>query len=214
MKPIGVFGGTFDPIHWGHILPILDVCETLGFDQVRYIPNARPSHRGQPQTEIDHRWNMTVLALEEFSQLVADDREIQRPGKSFMVPTLRSLRSEFQWRPLSLILGLDAFLQLNTWYWWAEILRLSNIVVMNRPGAKIPKVLPVWWEQAINSHPRTLYERFCGNIVHVDVAQVDVSATRLRISMARGDDRNDWLPPAVAQYVNEHQLYSKKEVAV
>lgn len=213
MRPIGVFGGTFDPIHVGHIMPVLDICELTGIEQVRYVPNARPSHRGTPRTAPEHRWNMTVLALADYPQLVADDREINRPGKSFMVPTLRSMRSEFGLRPLSLILGMDAFLQITQWYWWAEILKLANIIVINRPGAKVPAVLPVWWSRALKTHTRVLYERMSGNIVHLDVPLIDVSATRLRISMSRGEEHPDALPAEVAKYISEHQLYSASGVA-
>ena len=213
MKPIGIFGGTFDPIHMGHIIPVLDVCDITGIDEVRYVPNARPSHRGAPQSDPEHRWNMTVLALQDYPNLVPDDREVRRPGKSFMVPTLRSIRSENHLRPLCLILGMDAFLQITQWYWWSEILRLSNIIVMNRPGAKVPNVLPVWWDQAIQTQTRVLYERLSGNIIHLDVSLIDVSATRLRVSMARGDERPEALPEEVANYINEHRLYTASGVA-
>lgn len=213
MKPIGVFGGTFDPIHFGHIIPVLEVCEQTGIDEIRYVPNARPGHRAAPRTDPEHRWNMTVRALEEYPELVPDDREIRRPGKSFMVPTLRSMRSEFGLRPLCLILGMDAFLQIKQWYWWAEVLNLANIIVLNRPGAKVPNVLPVWWVKALQNHPRALFERMAGNIVQLDVSLIDVSATRLRISMSRGEHNPDGLPEPVAKYIAEHQLYIAEGVA-
>ncbi len=213
MRPIGVFGGTFDPIHIGHIIPVLEVCELTGIEQVRYVPNARPGHRGAPRTAPEHRLNMTKLALEDYPQLVADDREIRRPGKSFMVPTLRSMRSEFGLRPLCLILGMDAFLQIKQWYWWAEVLRLANIIVLNRPGANVPSVLPVWWSRALQSHTRVLFERMAGNIVQLDVSLIDVSATRLRISMSRGEENPDALPESVARYISENQLYVAQGVA-
>ncbi len=213
MRPIGVFGGTFDPIHYGHIAPVLDVCELTGIDEVRYVCNAIPGHRRAPRTDAQHRYNMTVLALEDYPQLVADDREIRRPGKSFMVPTLRSIRSEFGLRPLCLILGMDAFLQIKHWYWWADVLKLANIIVMNRPGAKVPNILPVWWERALQSHTRVLYERLAGNIVHLDVSLIDVSATMLRISMSRGEGNFDALPDSVAQYISQNHLYTATGVA-
>ncbi len=213
MKPIGVFGGTFDPIHIGHILPVLDVCRATGIDEVRYVPNARPGHRADPRTDPQHRWNMTVLALADYPQLIADDREMKRPGKSFMVPTLRSLRTEHKFRPLCLILGMDAFLQIKQWYWWADVLKLANIIIMNRPGAKVPNVLPVWWAKALQFHPQVLYDRLAGNIVHLDVSLVDVSATRLRISMSLGEECPDALPSPVAQYILQNQLYTPQGVA-
>lgn len=208
MKPIGVFGGTFDPIHFGHIKPVLDVRDFTGISEVRYIPNARPGHRSQPQISAIHRWNMTVLALDCYTELIADNREIKRAGKSYMVTTLRSLRSEFALSPLCLILGIDAFLQIKRWYWWADVLKLANIVVMSRPGTKFPYLLPDWWFRALEVNPRKLYERMSGSIFHVTVDQVDISATELRNRISRGDDCSGVLPGTVYEYIKQHNLYN------
>ena len=207
MKPIGVFGGTFDPIHYGHILPVLDVCESTGLSEVRYITNARPGHRSQPAADSIHRWRMTVLALAEHPKLIADDREIRRPGISYMVPTLRSMRSEFGFRPLCLILGLDAFSQIHRWYWWAEVLHLANIVVMARPGATHLRHYPKRVVQAFNSRTRVLFECMSGHICTVSVSQLDISATQLRIELRKGADTTNYLPKNVAQYIDDHELY-------
>ncbi len=207
MKPIGVFGGTFDPIHFGHIKPMLDIREFTGISEIRYIPNSRPGHRSQPQTAALHRWNMTVLALDRYAELIADDREIQRAGTSYMVTTLRSLRSEFAMRPLCLILGIDAFLQIHRWYWWGDVLKLANIIVMSRPGTAFPNQLPGWWFQALEVNPWKLYKKMSGSILHVAVDRVDVSATELRNRISRGDDCSDSLPGSVYEYIKQHNLY-------
>ncbi len=208
MRPIGVFGGTFDPIHFGHILPVLDVCERTGLSEVRFIPNARPGHRSRPSADAIHRWEMAKLALAEHPNLIADYREIRRPGTSYTVPTLRQMRSEFGLRPLCLILGLDAFLQMQQWYWWAEVMRLANIIVMARPGARQPNRYPTWVLRGLNSHPRVLFERMAGNICFVSVSQLDISATQLRKLIKRGEDINKFLPKKVAQYIADHTLYT------
>ncbi len=208
MKPIGVFGGTFDPIHYGHIKPVLDIREFTGIPEIRYIPNSRPGHRSQPQTSALHRWNMTVLALDGYTELIADDREIQRAGTSYMVTTLRSLRSEFVMRPLCLILGIDAFLQIHRWHWWAEVLKLAHIVVMSRPGTEFPYQLPDWWFQSLEVSPRKLHSKLSGFILHVAVDRVDVSATELRNRISRGDDCSGVLPDSVYAYIKQHNLYN------
>ena len=207
MNPIGVFGGTFDPIHLGHIQPVLDVCQATGISEVRYIPNYRPGHRSQPRTDAKHRWKMTQLALEGYDELIADDREIRRAGVSYMVPTLCSLRSEFLMRPLSLILGIDAFLQIHRWYWWANVLKLSNIVVMDRPGSRIPHRLPDWWLRALCDNSRVLFERMSGSVVHVMVDRVGISATEVRKALQRGDCLAGTLSDNVLDYIGQHNLY-------
>ncbi len=188
-------------------MPVLDVCARTGLSEVRYIPNARPGHRGQPTADSVHRWKMTALALSEYSKLIPDDREIQRSGVSYMVPTLRSMRSEFGLRPLCLILGLDAFLQIHRWYWWAEVLRLANIVVMTRPGASHPRHYPKRIIQAFTPRTRVLFECMAGHICTVSVLPVDISATQLRFKLRIGGDTTNYLPKNVAQYIDEHRLY-------
>ena len=208
MNPIGVFGGTFDPIHFGHINPVLDVCRQTGISEVRYIPNSRPGHRGLPKTDASHRWNMTQLALEGYSELIADDREIRRPGTSYMVPTLRSMRSEYPLRPLSLILGIDAFLQIHRWYWWACVLQLANIIVMSRPGFHFPHQLPGWWSRAVQDKPRALFEKMSGSIFHVVVPPIDISASDLRRKLFRRENVAGLLPEIVTRYAEEHHIYT------
>ncbi len=207
MKPIGVFGGTFDPIHFGHINPVLDVCRNTGLSEVRYIPNARPGHRSAPDTHTRHRWNMTVLALSEHAGLIADDRELKRPGVSYTVPTLRSLRSELGLRPLCLILGIDAFLQIHRWYWWADVLKLANIIVMNRPGFQLPRRIPRWWARALQTSSQVLFQRMSGSIVHVGVERVDISATELRNRLRHKNSISGLLPESVFDYITQHGLY-------
>ena len=208
MNPIGVFGGTFDPIHNGHITPVLETCQRTGIREVHYIPNSRPGHRLQPASDATHRWNMTMLALEKHPELVADDREIRRAGKSYMVPTLRSMRRQFGFRPLCLILGIDAFLEIHRWYWWADVLRLANIVVMNRPGFSLPPRIPNWWLNAIRDGSRALFDTMSGGICHVQTTPVNVSATDVRRKLSRGESVDNLVPPAVSRYLAEHGLYS------
>jgi len=207
MKPIGVFGGTFDPIHFGHILPILDVCKHTGINHVRYVPNSRPGHRSQPAATAKHRWNMTQLALADYPFLHADDLEIRQSGLSYTVPTLRYFRGKFSLRPLSLILGLDAFLQIHRWYWWAEVLRLANIIVMNRPGTNWPRTMPKWFERAQVLHSGVLYQRMAGNIYIVAVSELDISASAIRKQLKSGGDVSKLMPQSVVHYISEANLY-------
>ena len=107
--PIGIYGGTFDPVHYGHLRPNLELCEVLQMDHVRFIPASIPPHRDEPQTSADKRLEMVSLAIEAEEKFVLDDREIRRGGASYMVDTLKSLRQDFPDHPLCLLMGMDAF---------------------------------------------------------------------------------------------------------
>ncbi len=207
MNALGLFGGTFDPIHYGHIRPILDVCRQTGINEVRYIPSARPGHRRTPRAPAQHRLNMVALALADIPQFVADDCEIRRAGKSYMVPTLRQFRSQFQFRPLCLILGMDAFSQIHRWHWWAEVLRLANIIVVSRFGETSMVGSVANHGLKLNDDPHIVQRNVCGSICRIDAAPVDVSSTRLRKKIAQGDKVDGLIPAAVASYVAKHKLY-------
>ena len=212
MNPVGIFGGTFDPVHRGHIEPILDVCRLTGIQDVRYVPNARPGHRSDPLADARVRRQMLTLALADYPQFSVDNREIRRPGKSYMVPTLRSFRMQLGFRPLCLILGIDAFLHLKQWYWWAEILRLANIVVMDRPGFTLSRWGPDLRGRATRTGSQNLYKQMSGCICHVPVTTINVSSTRIRKKVAFGLDIAADTPVAVSEYIRKHGLYEKSQV--
>lgn len=207
MRPIGIFGGTFDPIHNGHLLPVDEVRRTLDLESVRFVLAARPGHRATPVADVDHRWRMLTLAIGDFPHFVADDRELRRGGISYTVPTLESLREEVGSRSLCLVLGLDAFLDLPTWHRWREVTRLAHVAVMQRPGWTPPVPLPEWWADAVCPQGRDLGERSAGWIRLVTVTPRDVSATSVRQRIQRGEDVSKDLPPAVYDYVRRHALY-------
>ena len=140
MNPIGVFGGTFDPIHYGHLRTAYEVQQALKFDEVRFVPCGEPPHRGEPRANSKLRLAMVTAAVEGRKGFIVDDREIYRDGPSYSVDTLKTLRTDFPLRSLGLIIGMDAFLGLPEWYQWREILELSHIVVAHRPGWRMPDI--------------------------------------------------------------------------
>src|SRR5210317_2209069 len=123
---IGVFGGTFDPIHFGHLRSALEICESLDLKEIRFIPCRIPPHRGEPVADPMQRMAMVRAALAGQPDMILDDREIKREGPSYMVDTLESLRSEFTTEPLCLVLGMDAFLGLSSWHRWKDLLTLAH----------------------------------------------------------------------------------------
>ena len=139
MRPIGIFGGTFDPIHYGHLRTAFELLQTLQFAEVRFIPCGDPPHRGVTQASAALRLDMVRLATRKEPGFVVDERELQRDGPSYSIDTLVSLREEFPDRSLCLITGMDAFLGLSSWHRWDEIMNFAHIVVAHRPGWQVPE---------------------------------------------------------------------------
>ena len=134
---IGIFGGTFDPVHHGHLRVALDFAETLALDTVRLVPCRQPPHRSMPAAGTGDRLEMLRRALRDEDGLSIDVRELERPGPSYMVDTLASLREEAQDVPLVLLLGMDAFEQFDQWHQWRRIIELAHIAVGGRPGSQL-----------------------------------------------------------------------------
>ena len=136
---ICILGGTFDPVHFGHLRPALDVQQALGIEKVRLVPCGLPAHRARPGLSASQRLELLRLAIEAEDGLAIDCRELQRDGPSYMVDTLESLRAEAGEQPVCLALGVDALAGLESWYRWRDILSLCHLVVMQRPGGQWPR---------------------------------------------------------------------------
>ena len=143
MRPIGIFGGTFDPIHYGHLRTAFEMLEALDFEAVRFIPCGDPPHRGTTFADAGLRFRMVDAAITGQQGFVSDNRELRREGPSYSVDTLEEFRGEFPRRSLGLIVGMDAFLGLPKWYRWDEILDFAHIVVAHRPGWRAPDIGPL-----------------------------------------------------------------------
>jgi nicotinate-nucleotide adenylyltransferase len=141
--PIGIFGGTFDPVHYGHLRTAFEMLQALRFQEVRFIPCGDPPHRGTTFADAELRYRMVDVAIAEQAGFVSDDRELRRGGLSYSIDTLMGLREEFPDRSLGLIVGMDAFLGLAQWHRWDEILDVAHIVVAHRPGWKAPDIGPL-----------------------------------------------------------------------
>ena len=131
---IGIFGGTFDPVHFGHIKPVLNVKQALNLSQVRFIPNSVPPHREEPWLSAEQRLSLLQSALEEYDDMVVDTRELDRGGPSYMIDTLRSLKSDYQDESICLVIGMDAFFGIAQWRQWKQLFELCHLVVTTRPG--------------------------------------------------------------------------------
>lgn len=215
LRPIGILGGTFDPIHYGHLRPALELLETLELAEVRFIPCRIPAHRETPQVTGEQRLAMVQLAVAGQPGFIADDRELSRQGTSYMVDTLASLRDDFgEETPLCLIVGADAFRELHTWSRWQDLTQLAHIVVMQRPGVPqpLPLVLEEWITPRLAQGASALRGKPAGGILLQPVTQLDISASQIRALLARGQSPRYLLPEAVLADIHDRALYRSLSV--
>lgn len=209
MKPIGVFGGTFDPIHYGHLRTAFEMLQALNFDQVRFIPCGDPPHRGMTFANAGLRFRMVEAAIAGQAGFVSDDRELRREGPSYSVDTLVELRREFPARSVGLIVGMDAFLKLPDWHRWDEILDLAHIVVAHRPGWRAPDMGPLGELIAEYGTHRVddLHNATHGRIHIHAVTQLEIASTEIRELVAAGRDPRFLMPDAVRDVIEETGVY-------
>ena len=219
---IAILGGTFDPIHYGHLRLGADVKSAVGLDEVRLVPAGEPPHRAPPVASAEHRLAMTELGCAEFPGLIADAREVHRPGPSYTVLTLESLREEQRGRPLALVIGADAFAGLEQWRRWQQLFTLAHFLVVERPGtafdpAALPATLRTQWERRLTTDAMRLERSLAGAILRVDVTPQSISASSIRAALARGPaGRNTvrgLLPASVLAYIDRNQLYRSDQDA-
>ena len=206
--PLLVFGGTFDPVHVGHLGAVSALRDALHVEAVIWLPAGEPPHRPPPVASAAHRLAMLRLALASEPDCVIDSRELNRSGPSYTVLSLEELRAEYPDQPLCLALGLDAALGLPEWHRWREVLALAGIAVMRRPGWSLPEPLPQWWRDA-QSHPRDSVPTSGGWMRFVDIPPIDTAAAQIREDLISGRSVEAKVPAAVASYIKEHELYGK-----
>jgi nicotinate-nucleotide adenylyltransferase len=214
-RPVGILGGTFDPIHYGHLRMAEELAEALDIGQVRFIPAGNPPHRGHPRAVAKHRLEMARRAVAGNPRFVLDEREISKDGPSYSVDTLAALRAELPaGTPLVLFMGSDAFLGLTTWHEWRRLFDLAHIAVAHRPGFS-----PSLWEDALPDdlrqqltkrgaeQPDELAQAAAGRVFPRAITQLDISASQIRDRRLRGKSLRYLLPDSLIDYINENHLY-------
>ena len=208
-EPLALFGGTFDPVHYGHLRCADEARQKLGLNKLYLLPAGTPPHRKPPQATTKQRLEMLHLAQAEFPQLEIDDRETRRSGPSYMVDTLQELRTEFPQRPLLLLIGQDAANQLHSWFHWEQLFELAHIVILTRPGAKAEyrSDLARQMQRRLSADVQALCRSDAGGVLYLEVTSIDVSATSIKSIMRLGRSPRSMLPGVVLDYINENQLY-------
>jgi len=200
---IGILGGTFDPIHLGHLHIASQVLAKLGPRQIHFMPCALPVHRGLPHASAEHRCAMIQLALRDMESCVLSRLELDRDGRSYSVDSLRDMSKRHR-EPLLLVLGADAFNGFGSWKEPHEVLRLANLVVCGRPGFEIDSEL--FGEHQVGSAAE-LKRANSGAILPLEVDALDCSSSTVRASLSQGELPRNSLPASVADYIEEHNLY-------
>jgi nicotinate-nucleotide adenylyltransferase len=207
---LGFFGGTFNPVHFGHLRLALEVKQTLSLDEVRLVPCHRPAHRCEPEVSNAQRAEMLRLALSACEELRLDTRELDRPGPSYSVDTLQELREEMGSEvSLSWIMGSDAFAGLDSWHRWREMLDWGHLVVVARPGWELPETGPVAdYLNRCQGPADILGEKPAGHIVVQTLRLLPISATDIRNQIAAGESPQFLLPDPVWQFIRQRGLYT------
>jgi nicotinate-nucleotide adenylyltransferase len=215
---LGIFGGTFDPIHCAHLELAREVRAALDLAAVRFIPAGDPPHRAAPVASAMHRLTMVELAIADIPGLEVDGREIRRRGRSYTVDSLAELRAEAPSRPLALIVGADAFLGLPTWHRWRELFDFAHVVVVARPGIPLDGALPPdlgrEWSRRFDSDVGVLAEKPAGAIIVQPITAHAIAASAIRAQLALGPEGivavRGLLPAAVLAYIDRNQLYRSR----
>ena len=217
IAPIGILGGTFDPIHNGHLHLAQEALEQCGMAGVLFIPGGTPPHRDAPLATAQQRLDMVRLALHRNPTFILDEREVHRTDPCYTVDTLTSLRAEFgEQRPLCLLMGGDAFLSLHTWHEWKRLFELAHIVVMQRAGGRplgnainqADAGLRSEYHARLAPSHRGLLDSPAGVIFVAEMPALEISATDIRRRCSEQRNPRYLMPEAVAHYIQYHQLYT------
>lgn len=192
---LGVFGGTFNPLHHGHLIAVQEASHQLGLAEVLFVPAPRPPHRDAPGVDPNHRLEMTRRALQDRDAFRVSDVEYHREGPSYTVDTLRALSEDHPDRDLVLLVGADELVQFRSWHRWEAVLERAEVVGMSRPGFERSEVP----------------DPVRGRCFFVETPEVDVSSTRVRRRIREGAPARSFVPRSVWEYIREHGLYGGDE---
>ncbi len=212
-RPVGILGGTFDPVHFGHLRLAEELAQQLALSEVRFIPSGKPWHRDKPAATPVQRMEMVRLAIAGNSRFVLDEREVRKNSPGYTVETLSELRQEMgSVQPLCLLLGADAFLGLPSWHRWRDLFELAHVVVAYRPGFSLQQeqmdgMLREELEQRLSADAPGLQDLPCGRIMACPITPLAISATAIRTGIEAGRSPRYLLPQSVLDYIREHQLY-------
>ncbi|MCL4109980.1 UNVERIFIED_CONTAM: hypothetical protein GTU68_038197 [Idotea baltica] len=215
---IAILGGTFDPIHFGHLRPALEIVEKLNLSELRFIPSAKPPHRWQPEADAKHRLNMVKKAIKAYPKFVIDEREYHRLKKdniaSYTIDTVQSIRDEVgEIESVGMIVGMDAFQSFTSWKDWEAILDNVHLIVASRPGydeLNDSNENLDWVHKRLVNKANELHDSAFGKVFFCDVTQLDISATYIRNQLDKTNSCCYLTPKSVVNYIQKNDLYLAK----
>jgi nicotinate-nucleotide adenylyltransferase len=213
-KPlIGIWGGTFDPIHLGHINVAKQLYQTLPFQQIQFIPCGTPPHRHKPIADAHDRLAMVKLAVQDYPDFFVNDVEIKKSTACYTIDTLKTLRTAHPDNIFCLILSTESLMTLSTWHQWQKILDYCHLVIVNRPDYQLPLPLAPWAQDLLSAHQtydaQQLVDTRNGKIFFATIKETPISATLIRQQLACGDieSTTSFIPAAVLAYIKARRLY-------
>ena len=208
---VGIFGGTFDPVHYGHSLTITELLKTIPFEKILVIPNSLPPHRENSQASFSHRYKMTSLAFRDIEKTVVDNRENLRTGPSHAIETVKQIIAEEGKTKVILIVGSDSFDGIHSWYKWRELISLVDFLILKRLDMPLSKNKNV---QDLISPTRfsedLLLDRKAKSIFEIEMTPLRISSSLIRENIAKGKSIDNLINPLVKDYLKKHGLYGSK----
>ncbi len=210
---LGIFGGTFNPIHFGHLALAEAVQQALQLSKVHFVPSATPPHKSLPQVTATQRADMVALAIADYPQFVLNRAELLREGPSYTVDTLLQLQGQYPQQALCLIMGLDSYLQLPHWHAWQDLLSLAHLAVVHRADYN-PAFVPHTAHQSaylpLLAAKSAMATRTAGILTYVGYTPPDISSSECRLALASGEGYLSKIPVKVLNYIRINQLYRTK----
>ena len=208
-RAIAIFGGTFDPVHFGHLRTAIEVRDFLSIEDFRFLPAGVPVHRINFVTEVSHRLEMLKLVMADLPGFTIDEREILRSGASYMVDSLQGMRAQYGEVPLILVIGQDAANSLQSWHRWKELFPLTNLLIISRPGDKehyaseLRNEIDGRWVTTAAE----LLKGSAGTVLRLEVTGLAISSSKIRKMLHDAQSPRYLLPDAVIEYIELHSLY-------
>ncbi|MDC1437071.1 nicotinate-nucleotide adenylyltransferase [Gammaproteobacteria bacterium] len=210
IRSIGILGGMFDPVHFGHLSTALAAQQDFSLDEVRLIPCHHPVHKDEPEVAAPHRIAMLHKATKPEKRLVVDVRECMRPGPSYMIKTLESLRTEYPNDRLFLLLGADAFNTLDSWKQWHRLFELAHIIVISRPGWDVDpsQAIQEYCADRTVSSFSEIGKNKNGKVLIYSFTPLEIASSEIRKLLKDNKSVRYLIPNKVIKYIKKHQLYN------
>ena len=204
---IGVFGGTFDPVHNGHVLTISELLDKLPFEKILVIPNSQPPHKESSQVSYKHRYEMASMAFKDIPKTMVDSREYLREGPSYAIETVKEVLSEEEGARIVMIVGSDSFVDIYSWYKWKELINLVDFVIMKRPDLPLSRNMKAKDLVNVKGFKKDLFEDSKLNIFEIEVTPFKISSSSIREKIVKGKKIDHLVNTLVKEYIKKHGLY-------